>query len=66
MQLEQITLRSARINKNLRQTDVAKILGVNKKTVGSWESGKTKPGIKYIDPICELYGVNYNQIKWNN
>lgn len=61
-----ITMKAARINKGLTQADVAKELHVTKKTVGSWESGKTKPKLDKIEPICTLYERNYDEIAWNS
>ena len=60
-----ITLKAARINKNLTQDEVAAKLNVTKKTVGSWESGKTMPKVDKIEPLCELYGLTYENIAWN-
>lgn len=48
----------------LTQEDVAKAVGVTKKTVGSWESGKTLPKLEKIEPLCNLLGVQYDNIKW--
>lgn len=62
----QITLKAARINKGLRQTDIARKLKVDRKTVSSWESGKTMPNTKLIDPLCSILGVDYNNIKWRH
>jgi transcriptional regulator with XRE-family HTH domain len=59
-----MTLEAARRNVKLRQKDVASALGVSKKTVGSWENGKTMPKADKIDAICKLYGVSYDNIKW--
>ena len=60
-----ITIRAARINKGLKQSDVAKALHVTQKTVCSWENGKTMPKIDKIEPICKLYGIEYDDISWN-
>lgn len=60
-----ITLKAARVNKNLTQEQVADELKVTKKTVGSWESGKTRPKLEKIEPLRELYGVSYDDIAWN-
>lgn len=60
-----ITLKAARVNKNLTQEQVADELKVTKKTVGSWESGKTRPKLEKIEQLCELYGVSYDDIAWN-
>ena len=61
-----ISLKAARINKGYTQEYVAEKLRVTKKTVGSWENGKSMPKIDKIEPICELYGVQYDNIAWNN
>lgn len=60
-----VTLRAARINKGLTQEDVAKALNVTKKTVGSWEMGKTMPKIDKIESLCSLLGCRYDDIMWN-
>ena len=61
----QVSLKAARINKNLLQKDVAAAVKVNKKTISSWESGKTKPSVNKIDALCAVLGVSYDDIKWN-
>ena len=60
----QLTLRAARTNAGLRQTDMALALHVSRKTIGSWESGKSMPTADKIDAICALLGVSYDSIKW--
>lgn len=60
-----ITMRAARINRNLTQREVAEALNVTKKTVCSWETGKTKPRFDKIEPICKLYQVGYDNIEWS-
>lgn len=60
----QLTLKTLRINKGLRQTDMAAELKVNRKTIGAWEKGKSLPAVDMIDAICELFGVSYDDIKW--
>ena len=59
-----ITLAAARVNKELTQQQVAEKLGVTKKTVGSWENGKNMPRLEQIQPLCELYGLTYDDITW--
>lgn len=60
-----MTLKAARINKGLTQQEVADELRVNKQTIGRWERGITVPKIDQIKPICELYGVSFDDIKWH-
>lgn len=35
-----ITLKAARVNAGMSQNDVAKILGVQRVTIGNWENGR--------------------------
>lgn len=60
-----ITLKAARVNKGMTQAEVANSLNVTKKTVHSWENGKTMPKVDKIEPLCNLYGVTYDDIAWN-
>lgn len=59
-----ITLRAARHNKKLLQTDLAKACGVSRKTIGAWESGISMPTPDKIDTLCRVLGVSYDDIKW--
>lgn len=61
-----ISLKAARINAGLKQEDTAKALNVSKKTVASWENGKTMPAVDKIESLCALYGVGYDNIRWIN
>lgn len=60
-----ITLEAARVNAKLKQAEAAKLIGVDKKTLGSWERGKTMPKIDKIPIICETYQRKYDEIEWN-
>jgi len=60
-----ITMKAARVNADLTQEQVAKALNVTKKTVCSWENGKTTPKLDKIEPLCTLYGLTYDDIAWN-
>lgn len=57
-----ITLKAARVNADLLQKDVAKILNVSIDSIKNWESGKCAPSTKYIDSLCNLYKVSYDDI----
>lgn len=59
-----ITLRAARTNKRMTQQGLAKAVGVTKKTVGAWESGKSMPKVDKIEIICSVLGVKYDDIQW--
>lgn len=57
-----ITIKAARVNKNLSQKEAAKLIGVSKDTVGAWDRGKSMPNVKYISAIEKVYGVSYKDL----
>lgn len=57
-----ITIKAARVNKNLSQKEAAKLIGVSKDTVGAWDRGKSMPNAKYIPAIEKVYGVSYKDL----
>lgn len=59
-----LSIKAWRVNKGLRQTDLAVELGVTRKTVASWEQGKAYPKADKIDGICKVLGIGYDNIKW--
>lgn len=61
-----ITLKAARVNRKLTQNEVAIALGVTKKTVSSWENGKTVPNFDKIEALCGLYRLRYDDIQWKS
>ena len=50
-----VTLAAARVNAGMKQTDVAREIGVVKETVSNWERGKTSPTATTLLRLCELY-----------
>ncbi len=60
--MAKFTLKSARVSANLRQTDVANELSVNRCTVAKWESGQTFPTAPQFAALCKLYGVSMDDI----
>lgn len=57
-----MTLKALRINKSMKQTDAAKLLGISVETLSNWENGKTFPSVMQIKKIEDLYGVSYGDI----
>lgn len=60
--MNKITLKAARVNANLLQTEVAEKLGVTVKTIGNWERGENDIPAKAFLALCELYGVSVDAI----
>lgn len=59
-----ISLRAARINANLSQSEAAKKLNVSKDTVSNWESGKTSPNMEKLEVISRVYGIPYDMLNF--
>ena len=56
------TLKGLRANANLKQTEVAKMLGVSPSTLSKWENGKSFPDVNEVKRIEQVFNVNYNDI----
>ena len=57
-----VTLKAMRVNAGLTQTEAATAFGVTKRTLHSWESGKTYPTIRQLFEMCEKYGCTVDDI----
>lgn len=53
-----ITLKAARVNAGLTQSQVAKKLAVDRATLMRWESGKSSPKLTDVQRMCRLYGIS--------
>lgn len=63
--MSQITLKAARVNVGLTQSEVAKKLDISVGTLKNWEKGKTFPKQPQIEALCELYNVSYDNLFFN-
>jgi transcriptional regulator with XRE-family HTH domain len=54
-----ITLKAARVNKNLNQLEAVEQIGVSKSTLQKYEAGKSYPDIPILKSIERVYGINY-------
>ncbi len=57
-----LTLEAARVNRGLKQTEVAEILGITPETLSKWERGITFPNVPQITKLEDLYGLSYAEI----
>jgi len=58
--MPKITLKAARVNANLSQSEAAGRIGVAVSTLRNWETGKTFPNQPKIEKICEVYGISFD------
>ena len=61
-----VSIKAMRVHRNLTQLEMACALKVTKKTVNSWENGRTVPGVDMIEPICTVLGCSYDDIEWSH
>lgn len=59
-----MSLKAARVDVGLTQQDLADMVNVNKKTIISWENGRSFPDADKIGLICKAVGRNYDEIRW--
>lgn len=57
-----ISLKAARVNANMTQEDVAKILHKGKQTILNWETGKTSIDAANLMMLCNLYKIHEDNI----
>lgn len=58
-----ISLKAARVNKNLKQTEVASILKISKHTLINWEKGRIEPSYIALIVLGQLYEIDINNFK---
>ncbi len=58
----QISLAAARVNAGKTQSDVAKEMHISKQTLGNWEKGKVIPRFAQLVMLCNLYGIDQENI----
>lgn len=58
--MPKITLKAARVNANLSQSEAADRIGVAVSTLRNWEAGKTFPTQPKIEKLCEVYGISFD------
>lgn len=55
-------LKQKRMERGLRQWDVAKQLGVNPATISQWENRHAKPSQEQLRQLAELYEVEVGEL----
>lgn len=55
-------LKKRRQEIGLTQAEIAAALNIDRTTYCKYESGKSKPNIKMLQKITELFGVDYNYL----
>lgn len=62
--LKNIKLKMARIEKDLSQEDLANLVGVTRQTIGLIEAGKYNPSLKLCIAICKALNKTLDDLFW--
>ena len=55
-------LKELRIEKGLTQTQLAKVLRVNQRTISNWEVGERQPTLDTLEVIAKYFNVSYDYL----
>lgn len=55
-------LKALRTGRGLTQEELGKVLGVDKRTVSSWETGISEPNLHTIAKICEFFDETFDSL----
>ena len=55
-------LRSLRLSKALTQSQLAKMLNVDQRTISAWEKGVCEPSYQLLSKICEIFDESFDNI----
>lgn len=59
-------LKLARVEKDMSQEDLAKIVGVTRQTIGLIETGNYNPTLKLCIAICNALDKTLNDLFWED
>lgn len=60
----QISLSAARVNAELKQRQLADLMGVNVGTIVNWEKGRTFPNVDQVNKLSEILGIPYDYLRF--
>ena len=55
-------LKGYRLDQKLKQSDVAKVVGVTQQCISEWENGKTEPTLSYLWKIADYFDISVDEL----
>ena len=55
-------LKSLRVNKGIKQKDLAEILGITQSAYNHYESGRSQPDINTLKKLAEFYNISVDEL----
>lgn len=62
--MKNIKMKLARVEKDLSQEELAKLVGVSRQTIGLIELGKYNPSLSLCISICKALSKTLDQLFW--
>lgn len=62
--MKNLKLKVARVEKDLSQEELAKIVGVSRQTIGLIEKGKYNPSLNLCIAICRALSKTLDELFW--
>ena len=59
-------IKKQRIEKNMTQKNLADALNVSNQLISKWETGESVPSIEYMDKLCTVLDITFNELVSNN
>lgn len=57
-----VSMKAARVNANLSQGEMARLMGKSQNTLIDWEKGRKKPRVDELQKYCEICGCDMSDI----
>ena len=64
--MRNLKMKFRRIELDISQTELARMVGVTRQTIGLIEAGEFNPSLKLCLAICRALGVTLNDIFWED
>ncbi|MBO4990670.1 MAG: helix-turn-helix transcriptional regulator [Firmicutes bacterium] len=64
--MKNLKMKLKRMERNMSQTELARIAGVTRQTIGLIEAGEFNPSIKLCIAICKALDVTLNDLFWED
>ncbi len=64
--MKNLKLKFARMEKDISQIDLAKMVGVTRQTIGMIESGDYNPSLKLCIAICKALNKTLDDLFWED
>nr|WP_320024689.1 helix-turn-helix transcriptional regulator [uncultured Acetobacterium sp.] len=62
--MKNIKMKIARVENDISQEELAKLVGVTRQTIGMIEAGKFNPSLQLCVAICRALGKTLNDLFW--